>query len=203
MNLGKCRSSNDLTQRQGNGTSRFGFVLSSATIVINPSHFPTIRFFSSTTSLASDAGNTLLRRLHSSTCTCCRWCMLRIPWGSSFQTFSRFGSFHKVKFFRGKVINVSSVVHLTSKMALTESQFRTSNVLKLVKKGSKLSGRSTSDKKWQPSIVRECKRPKQEFGMGRDPRHSSCISLSLKFDILSCKTNYTYNFVFIITSKFV
>jgi len=172
--LGKPRNSNDLTQRQGNVSSRFGSVLSSTTIVINPSQLFTTSFSSSAISLTTDAGNTLVRPSHSSTCTCWRWCMLRIAWGSSFHTLSRFGSFHKTNFFRGKVINVSCVVHLTSNMALTELQFWTCNVSKLVKKGSKLSARSTPDKNWQFSTFNLPNLLKDKSGIYSDPCNISC-----------------------------
>ena len=66
------RSSNDLTQGQSNGSSRFvplGFALSSSTTSINSLQSCTSSFSSFTRSLATDAGNKLVRLSHLSTYT--------------------------------------------------------------------------------------------------------------------------------------
>jgi len=64
--------------------------------------------------------------------------------GSSFQTLSRFGSFHKTNVFRGEVTVFCG--HWTPNMVLRESQFRTSKVSNLGNEGSKVKGSAYDEK---------------------------------------------------------
>lgn len=79
-----------------------------------------------------------------------RLASVTISAGSSFQTLSRFGSFHKTNVFRETVILFCG--HWISNMVLTESQFRTSKVSNRGNEGSKVKG-SAYDEKWHPSTI--------------------------------------------------
>lgn len=122
FNLGRSHSINDF--RQGNVCSRFVSFGSALQQLISIPQCCTTRFSSFTRSLATDAGNTLVRHLQLSTDAFCRSCMVRIPLGSSFKTFSRYGSFDKVNFFRAKgrgkmVCPIICVTRFTSNMVFT------------------------------------------------------------------------------------
>ncbi|BAT92056.1 hypothetical protein VIGAN_07071500 [Vigna angularis var. angularis] len=92
----------------------------------------------------------------------------------------------KVKFFKGKrvdpldITSLLSVVHLTSKMALTESQFSTSNVTKLVKKGSNRS---------RTSSITGSSSSTRSFGVVQAENHDEITSIeTLQLDLSTIMT---------------
>jgi len=97
-----------------------------------------------------------------------------VSWVSSFQTVSRFGSFHKTNFLRGKVD--VPCAHSTSNMVLTESQFLTSNVSNLGNKGSKVKGSTASDEILHSLTINVSKYMKEKSGICSATSHISCRS---------------------------